>query len=181
MSTTTIEMLTQRIDVIEKQLATIDLSAKTTKKTKKTESGDDKPKKKRTSGYIIFSNASRDDVKTKLAEGEEKPKNTDVMKELARLWKALNDEERELWNNKAKEIKNEDSEDENPKKKKRTSGYIIFSNASRDDVKTKITEGDEKPKNTEVMKELARQWKALSDEERGQWNEKAKEIKNADE
>ena len=80
---------------------------------------------------------------------------------------------------KAKKVKKDESDDDKPKKK-RTSGYIIFSNATRDDVKTQITQGDEKPKNTDVMKELARQWKALSDEERDQWNEKATEIRNAE-
>ena len=82
---------------------------------------------------------------------------------------------------KKKTTKKDDSDDDTPKKK-RTSGYIIFSNATRDDVKYWLAEhavGDDKPKNTDVMKELARQWKALSDEERGQWNEKAVEIRNA--
>ena len=106
MSTTTIEMLMARVEVLEKQLAVFDKTAKKAyKKTKKEESDDENPKKKRTSGYIIFSNASRDDVKTKLTKDEEKPKNTEVMKELARLWKALTDEERGQWNEKAKEIK----------------------------------------------------------------------------
>ena len=62
---------------------------------------DKKPKVKRTSGYILFSNATKDKVKTKLAIGEEKPKNTEVMKELAIMWKALTVEARYNWNNKA--------------------------------------------------------------------------------
>ena len=71
----------------------------------KDEDGDDKPKKKRTSGYIIYSNANRAEVKDRLAEeaGEEKPKNTDVMKELARMWKELDDDEKAIWNAKAKD------------------------------------------------------------------------------
>jgi hypothetical protein len=81
---------------------------------------------------------------------------------------------------KAKKTIKKDESDDDKSKKKRTSGYIIFSNATRDDVKTQITQGDEKPKNTDVMKELARQWKALSDEERAQWNEKAQEIRDAE-
>ena len=78
------------------------------KKAKKDASDDDEaPKKKRTSGYIIFSNATRDEVKDALAKDDEKPKNTEIMKELARLWKALPDEERAQWNVKAKELKEE--------------------------------------------------------------------------
>lgn len=82
------------------------------KKEKKDDSSDDeKPKKKRVSGYILYSNANRDDVKTKLTTGYEKPKNTEVMKELASMWKDLTDEERGEWNTKAKEIKVDDSEE----------------------------------------------------------------------
>lgn len=75
------------------------------KKAKKEEVKPDpaEPKKKRTSGYILFSNANRDEVKERLAEdADEKPKNTDVMKELARLWKELDDDEKAVWNAKAK-------------------------------------------------------------------------------
>lgn len=66
---------------------------------------EEQPKKKRTSGYIIYSNANRAEVKDRLAEeaGEEKPKNTDVMKELARMWKELDDDEKAIWNAKAKD------------------------------------------------------------------------------
>jgi len=105
--------LAKRVEVLEKQIALL-LSTETEpkkvkkspKKAKKAESSDDdKPKVKRTSGYIIFSNATRDEVKAKLAVGEEKAKNTDVMKELAIMWKALDDEERDEWNAKAQQVR----------------------------------------------------------------------------
>tara|TARA_B110000285_G_C14522444_1_gene337161 strand:- start:118 stop:429 length:312 start_codon:yes stop_codon:yes gene_type:complete len=89
------------------------LNAKKEKKEKKEKKAaissedEEKPKKKRVSGYILFSNANRDDVKEKLLEGDEKPKNTEVMKELAKLWKAQDDDEKEVWNAKAKELKDE--------------------------------------------------------------------------
>jgi len=112
--------LAQRVEVLEKQLALL-LETKTTedkqpkkpkkeKKTKKDDSSDDeKPKKKRVSGYILFSNATRQELRDQLADGDEKPKNTDIMKELARLWKELSDEEKESWNAKAKELKESDA------------------------------------------------------------------------
>ena len=112
----TIDILNQRIEALEKQLALL-LENKTSelekpqksKKTKKSkdESSDyeDKPKTKRVSGYILFSNATRDEVRDSLTKDEEKPKNTDIMKELARLWKELSDEDKEPWNAKAKELK----------------------------------------------------------------------------
>jgi len=83
-------------------------SKKETKKAKKEASSDDedKPKKKRgPSGYIMFSNSNRDEVKEKLSVGDEKPKNTEVMKQLAAMWGELGDEEKAIWNTKAKEAK----------------------------------------------------------------------------
>lgn len=78
-------------------------------KTKEKEEDDDKPKKKRTSGYILYSNANRDEVRERLAEdAEDKPKNTDIVKELARLWKELDDDEKAIWNKKATAIKESD-------------------------------------------------------------------------
>ena len=117
---TTLEILVERVAVLEKQIAlllsekAVDVSeTKPTKKTKKVKQDDDKPKKKRTSGYILYSNAHRDEVKESLTEGDEKPKNTDIMKKLAENWKLLNDEEREKWNTKAKELRAEDSDQAN--------------------------------------------------------------------
>jgi upstream-binding transcription factor len=111
----TIEILAERVATLEKQMAQLlsksDPEPKKEKKEKKskkeTSDDEDKPKKKRVSGYILFSNANRDDVKEKLAEGDVKPKNTDVMKELAKMWKELGDDEKEMWNTKAKELKDE--------------------------------------------------------------------------
>ena len=125
----TIEILAERVATLEKQLALLgaparlalllsdkagDVSptkpAKETKKPKKAKEEEDKPKKKRTSGYILYSNAHRDEVKEALTEGDEKPKNTDIMKKLAENWKLLDDAGREEWNAKAKELKAEESD-----------------------------------------------------------------------
>ena len=123
---TPIVLLAVRIETLEKQLALIlqeqkvasddkDKKAKKEKKEKKekktkkakdeTSSDDeDKPKKKRgPNGYILFSNANREDACAKLLVGDEKPKNTEVMKQLAQMWRALDDEEKGVWNTKAKE------------------------------------------------------------------------------
>jgi len=115
MSSTALET---RIDVLEKQIALLladknvdvsdDQPKKKPKKQPKTDSDDDKPKKKRTSGYILYSNATRDDVKETLTVDGEKPKNPDIMRELAKNWKALSDDEQEVWKAKAKEIKEEE-------------------------------------------------------------------------
>ena len=115
----TLELVAARIAVLEENMnlvtKLININEKTTKKetkekkakkTKKDDSDDEKPKTKRVSGYILYSNANRTEVKEKLAEdSEEKPKNTEVMKELARMWKELSDDEKEIWNDKAKKAK----------------------------------------------------------------------------
>ena len=106
--------LSQRVEALEKQLAlllenkneqVVEKKPKKTKKVKDDSSDDEKPKTKRVSGYILFSNATRDEVRDSLTNDDEKPKNTDIMKELARRWKELSDEDKEPWNAKAKELK----------------------------------------------------------------------------
>ena len=78
------------------------------------------------------------------------------------------------------ESKNESSDDEVEVKKKRgPSGYILFSNENRNDVKEKLHVGEEKPKNTEVMKELALMWQGLDATEKAEWNAKAAKAKAA--
>ena len=113
---TSVEVLTNRVEVLEKQLAMLLNDNKSppesngTKKSKKKnnkhpkedEGEEDKPKKKRISGYLLFSKVNRDTVKTELF-GDDKPKNSEIMIELGKRWKALSDLERDEWNVKAKE------------------------------------------------------------------------------
>ena len=109
----TIDLLTQRIDVLEKQLALLLTDKQITTDTKKPKKEkkshlvtDDEPKskKKRVSGYLTYSSAMRDEVK-KYLFGENKSKNSEIMVELGKRWKALSQEERDEWNNKASAIK----------------------------------------------------------------------------
>ena len=110
----TLELLAQRVDTLEKQMALlltknasdeVPKKEKKPKKDKKPESDDDKPKTKRVSGYILYSNAHRDEVKDELSDGENKAKNTDIMRKLAENWKALDDDGKQEWNAKAKQLK----------------------------------------------------------------------------
>jgi hypothetical protein len=107
-----------RVDALEKTLASQFNTAKplddkkkdkedkkekaAAKKEKKAKADPSEPKSKRITGYILFCNSNRDDVKTKLTVSDDKPKNTDVMTELARLWKAIDQDEKDEWNTKAK-------------------------------------------------------------------------------
>ena len=61
--------------------------------------------------------------------------------------------------------------EEGEKKRRGMTGYLLFSKEKRPEVKEEL--GDVKP--TEVVTEVAKRWKALSDEERAAWNARAKE------
>jgi len=111
----TLEIVSQRIAELEKQMAAvlvkIDFDGKDDKKPKKEkkekkekspkgEKADGEPKKKRgMTGYLLFSKEKRPEVKEEL--GEVKP--TEVVTEVAKRWKALTEEERAAWNERAKE------------------------------------------------------------------------------
>ena len=86
---------------------------------------------------------------------------------------------------KAKATKKEKSstnKDGSPKKKRGTTGYLMFAKETRPEAKDFITtEDNPNPKPTEVVTEIAKRWKALDDEERDSWNEKAKVANEADE
>ncbi len=119
----TLELVAQRVEILEKQMAAL-MADKTTeptvptkkskkekkekeKKSTKSDSDDDQPKKKRVSGYILFGKAERDNVKAELeaaADADTKVKSTEVMKRLGELWKELPEPTRDEWNAKAKEL-----------------------------------------------------------------------------
>ena len=105
----TLEIVANRIAELEKQmtavLAKLDEKEEKPKKAKKEKSpkkekADGEPKKKRgLTGYLLFAKEKRPEVKTDL--GEAKP--TEVVTEVAKRWKALTEEERATWNERAKE------------------------------------------------------------------------------
>lgn len=66
---------------------------------------------------------------------------------------------------------------EEAKKKKSPSGYLLYANDTRASVKqTLIDSGTENPKPTDVIKEVAKLWRDLSEEDKAVWNEKAKQL-----
>ena len=75
-----------------------------------------------------------------------------------------------------KEVKKETGESSTAPAKKK-SGYLLFGKEMREQIKdammAELEEG-EKLKPQAVVTEIAAQWKALSDEEKAEWNEKAK-------
>ena len=114
MATMTLEIVMNRIAELEKQMTAVlaKLEEKSAEKPKKEKSPrkekspkkekaekEEKPKKKRgMTGYLLFSKENRVAVKDEL--GDVKP--TEVVTEVAKRWKAMTDEEREVWNERAK-------------------------------------------------------------------------------
>ena len=63
------------------------------------------------------------------------------------------------------------------KPKRAATGYLTYSKEMREQVKADLTaklEGDAKLKPQDIVKQLAAEWKALSEDEQAVWNTKAK-------
>jgi upstream-binding transcription factor len=103
-----VETLTKRVDELEKQneVAKEVVGDKNGNKKEKKEKKEKKPvdpnKPKKTSGYLIYSSSVRAEVKEQLiaAGGEAKP--TEVVQAIAAKWKELGQDEKSVWNEKAK-------------------------------------------------------------------------------
>lgn len=77
----------------------------------------------------------------------------------------------------AKKEAKKDAGESSEAPKKRQSGYLLFGKEMRADIKAAMEaelEEGEKLKPQAVVTEIAAQWKALSDEEKAEWNDKAK-------
>lgn len=99
--------LTEKLSIIQRNSVT-----NKEDKTKVRLNKDGTPRKKRAQcGYMVFSNQNRSQVrKDLLAElGEDKIPPGLVVKKLAELWNALGDDEKEPYNNQAKEMSNSSS------------------------------------------------------------------------
>ena len=110
----TIEMLTERVAELEKQMTSVmaklgEGPSQKPKKEKKEKSpkkekvdGDNK-KKRGMTGYLLYAKEKRPEVKKELVDGgNDNPKPTEVITEVAKRWKALTDEDRAVWNERAK-------------------------------------------------------------------------------
>lgn len=96
----------------------------------------------------------------------------ELEKQMAAVLEKLEEKAEEKPKKKEKSPKKEKAEkEEKPKKKRGMTGYLLFSKENRAAVKEEL--GEVKP--TEVVTEVAKRWKALTDEEREDWNTRAKE------
>lgn len=92
------------------------------KGAKKAAKADGEKSKRRTTGYLMFSAATRPEVKAEMAdalEDDEKLAPQEVVRELASRWKALEDEERQAWNQRALEEGSDSGEEAKPKPAKK--------------------------------------------------------------
>jgi hypothetical protein len=162
--------------------------AKITKTKEKKEKKDPDAPKAAVNSFILFCRDNRQDIKNENPE----MKATEITKKLGEMWKALDDEDKKEYQEKANEDKKryakeiEDYEPKegfkNPKKspkkesaspKRSLSAYIFFCNEKREEIKKK----NPAMKATEIMAEMGKLWKALSDKKKKPYEEKAAEDK----
>ena len=110
----TIEQLTKMVEALNKRVCELekingvvlevadDKKAKKEKKEKKEKKPVDPNKPKKTSGYLIYSNSVRAEVKEQLIAGGGEGKPKEVVQAIAAKWKELGDEGKAVWNEKAK-------------------------------------------------------------------------------
>ena len=125
-----------------------------------------KPKRADT-GYIMFCKSIRPEISEGLNAKQ-------IISKGAEMWKALEQETRDDWNLKAKQLKTyditEEDTDHKPKKPKRSpTGYQLFASSIRSQI---IAEHIHDPKL--VMKAQGARWKALPQTERDIWIHMAK-------
>ena len=99
-----LEQLVANLQTKAETLGLNDDSSAKTKKEKSTVNKDGTPKKaKAKTGYLVFSSEKREDIKKMLQdENGEAPKPKDVISKLGAVWKDLTDDEKKVYNDKAK-------------------------------------------------------------------------------
>lgn len=162
------------------------INASTTTKKKK----DPNAPKKGLTSYILFSNDVRKEAEKKCKRKNKDCKTTDITRKIGEMWRNLSEEEKEPYRERAeKDKKRYEKEMESyvpseefaqpTKKKERTgpkrpkSSYFLFC----DDERANVTEENPDLKPQEVSSELGKLWKALSDEEKAPYIERAAEAK----
>jgi len=112
--------LEDRVEMLEKKLAAANIhtppeppkkGAKKEKvaKDKEKDNDDNKVKKTKTSGYILFGKANRADIVQQMTDNNNgvKPSNQLVLSEIAKHWRELSDEDKKPFLEQAEIIKNQ--------------------------------------------------------------------------
>ncbi len=82
----------------------------------------------------------------------------------------------------AKPVKDKSAKPVKEKSKRGTTGYLLFSQEKRPEIKAKLEnalDGADKLKSPDVIKELGARWKLLSEDEQTAWKEKATVVNQA--
>jgi high mobility group protein B2 len=177
-----------------------DEQAPTKKGSKKKSDKDPNAPKRNKTAYIYFCSDKRAEAKSELGDDA---KATEVTALLGKMWKDLKEDEdrsdelekytkmasddKSRYENETKKVGDSTDDEDKPVKQvkpvgkkvvddtkpaKSKTGYTYFCQSNRESVK------DDNPemKATEVTKELARLWKELSDEDKQEWSDSAKQI-----
>ena len=171
------EKVEKKKTIVKKEKKASKASTKSTKSTKKK---DENAVKKPLSSYMLFCKDHRSVISTENVGIAPK----DVLKKLGEAWKALSDDEKAVYTEKASDDKRryeeetgskekpstskksnsdpiDDGKDDGKEKKKSLSPYIRFCNEKRASVKESHPEMDGKT----VIKTLGAMWRALSEHE----------------
>ena len=141
--------------------------------------------------FIFFCNEKRQEVKEENAS----LKATEITKKLGEMWKEEEDEEKKRYQKMAEDDKKRYAEEiaeyepkdgfknpKSPKKSKKVkstapkralSAYLFFCQATREDIKKK----NPSIKSSEILSELGKMWKALSEKKRKPFDKLAEEDK----
>jgi len=184
-------------DKVLEMIKALDKDSKKPKKKK-----DENAPKKNVSAWILFSKAERPKIKKEFPS----MKPQEVMAELSKRWKIAKDDEEvmEEFAEKARQDKeryeeekkdyvpapSDEDDDETPKKKTKKakkakkvkpegepkrpkSAWLFFCDAERKN----LAKEENAPKGKEVLGELSKRWKALSDKKKKKYNKLAEEAK----
>jgi len=183
-------------DKVLEMIKALDKDSKKPKKKK-----DENAPKKNVSAWILFSKAERPKIKKEFPS----MKPQEVMAELSKRWKIAKDDEEvmEEFAEKARQDKERyeeekkdyvpppaDDDEETPKKKgkkgkkakkvkpegepkRAKSAWLFFCDAERKN----LAKEENAPKGKEVLGELSKRWKALSDKKKKKYNKLAEEAK----
>ena len=149
-------------------------------KSKKAKS--DKPKKAK-SGYLLHNDAEREGIKIKLEKDAEESgetlKSSEIMVALGAHWKALSDDDKKAWNDKAKALKMtaSDSED-NVTEDNVTEDEVEVTedDVTEDDVE--VTEDEVEVKKEKVKKEKVKKEKVKKEKVKKEKVEKEENSEN---
>ena len=123
-------------------------------------------KTKKLSGYNLFMREKMAELKTQEVPSGER------MTQVSQMWKGVSDSDKAIWKDKAASLSGpvaqKTSSSSGAPTTKKLSGYQLYLRETMPEVKIKT---EIAPK--ERMGEIAKMWKALTEEQRGQWKTKA--------